>query len=443
MIRSESKKLRRALGFPLLVLGTLSCCLLGFMATARCDEQAAIIDGQNSEYQTPLDSGQTPISPIGEGGPTDYLLTPLGRDWLQEQGVDLRLLAVNDWWANVRGGNYRGVGSMGNLNVILTVDTQKAGWWENGSFTLYGIWIYGQRPSLAVGDFQFTSSIDAPDPQLEPYEAFYEHTFLDGRLRWLAGIHDFTLDFGILDYGFTFINSSFYTPSTITQVPYSFYPNTSFGTRAVYEVTERTYAMLGFYDGQPATNQDVDRIDLAVNSQNGLYSIFEYGFKGNTSDGHYTKLAFGVWQCTGEFTDIAGQKEHSNFGTYLLGERELWKEVEGTTQGLGAFFQVGQAQQDRMVNPWYFGGGVRYKGLIPDRDEDVIGFGLAMATFGATAREAYPGTESSERTFELSYRAPINGWLTLTPDAQFVVDPSGNPDLENDLILYVRSEINL
>jgi carbohydrate-selective porin OprB len=66
-----------------------------------------------------------------------------------------------------------------------------------------------------------------------------------------------------------------------------------------------------------------------------------------------------------------------------------------------------------------------------------------MAYFGDTARTAIPGLEQSERTFEINYRAPINGWLTLSPDVQFVVDPYGNPDLANDVILYVRSEVTL
>ena len=386
----------------------------------------------------PNDHGSQQVEEASNG----TLLPSLGRQWLNDQGADLQLLAVNDWWANVRGGKKRGVGSMGNLNVIFTVDTEKAGWWENGSFTLYGIWIYGNRPSLAVGDYQFTSSIDAVTG-LEPYEAFYEHTFLDGRLKWLAGIHDLTLDFAILDFGFTFINSSFFTPSTITQLPYSFYPNTSFGTQAVYQVTDKTYGMLGFYDGQPATTDNLDAIDLKLGPQDGLYSIAEVGFKGSSDAGYYMKLALGVWQCTGEFVDISGDTKHSNFGTYLLGESELWKEDDASDQGLGGFFQVGQAQQDRNYNPWYFGGGVRYKGLMPERNEDVLGFGLAMAYFGDAARDAVPGLEQSERTFELSYRAPINAWLTMTPDAQFVLDPSGNPDLANDLILYVRTEVNL
>lgn len=370
------------------------------------------------------------------------LLPSLGRDWLEDQGFNLEFLAINDNWANVRGGNYRGVGSMGNLNAILTIDTAKAGWWENGSFTLYGIWVYGRRPSQAVGDFQYTSSIDGPVPELEPYEAYYEHSFMDGRLKWLGGIHDLTLDFATLDFAFNYINSSFTTPSTITQLPYSFYPNTSWGTRAIYQITEEAYSMLGFYDGQPATLDRLQSTNFGISAQEGVYSIAEVGYKGSMS-GYYTKLLMGAWHCSGKFTDVAGDEKRSNFGTYLLGERELWRESELGDQGFGAFFQVGQAQQDRNLNPWYFGGGARYKGLIPLRDDDVLSLGLAMAYFGDTARTAIPGLEQSERTFEINYRAPINGWLTLSPDVQFVVDPYGNPDLANDVILYVRSEVTL
>lgn len=372
----------------------------------------------------------------------ETLLPSLGRDWLEDQGATLEIIAVNDNWANVRGGNYRGLGSMGNLNMILTIDTAKAGWWENGSFTLYEIWIYGRRPAEAVGDYQFTSSIDGPVPELEPYEAYYEHTFMDGRLKWLAGIHDLTLDFATLDFGFDYINSSFNTPSTITQIPYSFYPNTSWGTRGIYRLNEELYAMLGFYDGQPAKIDNIQSANHGISAEDGLYSITEFGYKGDLS-GYYTKLLFGAWHCSGKFTDVAGETQQSNFGSYLLGERELWHENELGDQGIGAFFQVGQAQQDRNLNPWYFGFGGRYKGLVPSRDDDTLSVGLAMAYFGNTAQTAIPGLEQSERTFEINYRAPINSWLTLMPDMQYVLDPSGNPDLDNDVILYVRTEVTL
>jgi porin len=381
---------------------------------------------------------------VREEAEDDYesLLPSWGRETLREHGLNLEVLAINDSWGNIRGGKDRGVGSIGNMNVIVEADTEKLGMWGDGSFTFWGIWIYGQRPSDAVGDYQFTSSIDGPQ-ELEPYEAYYEHSFLDGRITWLAGIHDFTLDFGILDYGFTFINSSFFTPSTITQVPYSFYPNTSWGTRGIFKATEDTYAMLGFYDGKPISNNGINTIDFSVSEQDGLYSIGELGIKGHSSSGYYRKVAFGAWHCSGDFSDISGLNAQTNYGTYLLGEHELWKEAAGSDQGFGAFAQVAQAQPGRNLNSWYYGGGLRYKGLVPDRDDDVIGVGIAFAQFSNEAREANPGLESNEHTYEVSYRAPLTGWLTLTPDAQFVVNPSGNPDLANDLILYVRSEVTL
>ena len=73
----------------------------------------------------------------------------------------------------------------------------------------------------------------------------------------------------------------------------------------------------------------------------------------------------------------------------------------------------------------------------------MLGFGLAMAYFGSSYRTLTPGTEQSERTFELSYRALISPWLALTPDLQYVLDPSGNPELEDALILYLRTEVTL
>ena len=46
-----------------------------------------------------------------------------GREALRKDGFDLQLIAVNDIWGNTTGGDHRGVGVMGNLNIVLEIDT--------------------------------------------------------------------------------------------------------------------------------------------------------------------------------------------------------------------------------------------------------------------------------------------------------------------------------
>lgn len=370
------------------------------------------------------------------------LLGDHGRRQLSDDGYTIEALAIHDIWGNARGGKYRGVGVLGNFNLILTVDTAKAGWWDDGELVLYGIGVYGRRPSLAVGDYQYTSNVDAFDT-VEPYEAYYKHRFLDGSVDVLAGVHDFSIEFSIIDYGFVFINSSFFTPSTITQNPYSFYPFTGLGTRVRADITDDVYLMAGVYDGKPGDFQNPRAARLGLSKREGFYSISEVGWVESDESKPHAKIAFGAWHNSGDFEDINGVGRSSNYGTYLIGERQIWQEVDGSSQGLGAFFQVGQAQADRNFNPWYFGGGLHYKGFFEGRDEDVLGFGYAHAEVSSAFRLDNPRADHSERTFELCYRAQVVRAVTVTPDIQYVVNPSMNPDLANSLIFYLRTEVAL
>ncbi|MGL5837021.1 MAG: carbohydrate porin, partial [Sphingorhabdus sp.] len=49
-------------------------------------------------------------------------------------------------------------------------------------------------------------------------------------------------------------------------------------------------------------------------------------------------------------------------------------------------------------------------------------------------------SKRSEVAFELTYRAPVTDWLTLQPDAQYVLNPGATPGIRNALIFALRAE---
>ena len=264
------------------------------------------------------------------------------------------------------------------MNLILSLDTAKMGWWEDGAFVFWGIGVYGRRASQVVGDFQYTSSIDAPD-SVELYEAYYEHSFMEGSVDVLAGIHDFSLEFAVLDYAYTLINSSFVTPPTITQYPLSFYPTTGLGTRASVKFTDKVYGLFGAYDGEPVNFNDYRERTWSLSKREGIYSIAEIGWAEDDKTKPHTKVGLGAWYNSGAFTDATGQDYTGTYGTYLLAEHQLWQEIDGPEQGLGMFVQVSQARNDRNTCPWYYGAGFSHTGVFPGRDQDVAAMGVADA----------------------------------------------------------------
>jgi porin len=357
-------------------------------------------------------------------------------------GYNFFALAWHDAFANTTGGKHRGGGIIGNMYVSLTVDTEKASWWDNGKLVAETIGVYGRQPSQVVGDYQFSSCIDAPDT-LEPYQLFYQHSFFDDRLMLLAGIHDFSLEFAVADYGWGFLNSSFWTPPTMTQQWWSFYPTTGLGSRAKLQLSELGYLMAGVYDGTPSNPARVREIDWALSKRDGAHTLIELGLVESGEGKRPFKLALGGWYSSGEFLAANGETKASNSGSYLLGQAMLLGEHGSFDRGLGAFFQVGQAESSRNFNPWYFGGGLRYLGLFESRPEDVLGVGWAQAQIGGVFRELNPGFDSYESALELTYRAKIRPYITIQPSVQYIANPGPISGRDDAVILYLRSEIML
>jgi porin len=47
-----------------------------------------------------------------------------------------------------------------------------------------------------------------------------------------------------------------------------------------------------------------------------------------------------------------------------------------------------------------------------------------------------------ETNLELTYRAPINRWLTIQPDIQYWINPGLDPTLKDDLLFLVHFEVS-
>lgn len=383
------------------------------------------------------------VEEIAQEAEPDGLLPDWGRKQLEKDGYLLRTTTVDDFWANVRGGIHRGVGVVGTLNLSLTVDTTKAGWWKDGELVVYGLGMYGQKPTKAMGDFQFASSIEGYDEHVSLYEAYYKHSFADGAFTLLGGIRDFTLEFAVLDYGWDMLHSSFLTIATITQEPYSFFPHTGPGAEASVRLADEFSLHGGVYDGEPTNPEEIGSRDWSISKQGGLYYISELRWEKVEQEVSRYKVALGAWMNTGTFKDMNDQEQTSNSGSYVMGQTEVWREDGTLDEGLGIMAQVGQARSDRNFIPWYFGGAIRYKGPIPDRGSDVVSLGYNIAQISDAYRSNNEGIGSSERVIELAYRAHVTREIYMTPDVQYIMDPSGELDLDNVVALFIRTEVAL
>jgi porin len=141
----------------------------------------------------------------------------------------------------------------------------------------------------------------------------------------------------------------------------------------------------------------------------------------------------------------------TNYALYLNIEQEVWRESGVARQGLGIFGHAAWMPQNRNFIEFSLEGGLHYRGAIPGRDKDALGLGIALLSISdrvaAAVRDANKADGTScrrpdfEATIELVYRYQVASWLSIQPHVQYVIQPGGTNDLENALILGVRTNI--
>ncbi|MEJ5358645.1 MAG: carbohydrate porin [Desulfobacterales bacterium] len=124
---------------------------------------------------------------------------------------------------------------------------------------------------------------------------------------------------------------------------------------------------------------------------------------------------------------IAGRKA-AGWGLGISADQQL-------TETIGLFGRLGWNNEEVYVVKQEISGGVNLKGLLPRRDEDEIGLGLAALFPDGRYRKDDP-----EVHLEVYYRIAVGENLAFTPDFQYVWNPGG--DSENDPVFAttVRAE---
>ncbi len=116
--------------------------------------------------------------------------------------------------------------------------------------------------------------------------------------------------------------------------------------------------------------------------------------------------------------DFSDGEKSKAWGIGLSADQQL-------TEAVGVFGRFGWNNADVTVVQWEASAGLNVKGLVPGREEDEIGLGLAGLFPDSRYAENDP-----EVHLELYYRLAVTENLAFTPDFQYVFNPGG--DSRND-----------
>jgi porin len=353
-----------------------------------------------------------------------------GRTWLEDHGLRFYLDYYGEIFWNAQGGiqTTRGGVYQGLLDLAVEFSTESAGLWTGGYLFFLFQHKHGEGITLEyVGDFQVLSNMDALN-FTQVSELWYRQSFLDDRLWMKIGKQDANADFAGVEFGGEFINSSAGFSPTI---PLPSYPDQDLGVALGIAPVPWFSVNLGVYNGDPDGSRSFKGafLDLA-GPMIMVEPALHYGLLG----GRHGHIRAGGWF---NGTDVDSPDENDPdpethgeaYGWYLTWDHELWRErpEDGEdAQGIRVFGQYGWAPPDRSAAEHYVGGGVRWAGMIPRRDEDVAGLGVFHVRFSDEANLA----KDTETIVEAFYVVRLFGCLFLEPDLQYIINPGGttNPD---------------
>lgn len=360
-----------------------------------------------------------------------------------EDFILLDIVYVAETWYNTRGGLRTGTKYLDNLDLMLTVDSRFFGV-ENGTFFAYGL--HNNATTLSdtlVGDAQTVSNIDAQQHfRLE--EFWYEQRFANGTASIKAGLIDLNSEFDAKNTAGLFINSSHGIGPDFSQTGEngpSIFPSTSLAVRLDWKPGKNLLIRIGAFDAVPNDPNHQKRFKLSWSE--GTLFVAEAEYALNTG----FRAGIGGWRYTSRFDPILlpadGKKVGGNNGLYIYGEGPLYREAQGSGEGLDIFMRIGIA--DSAINQFasYWSAGVVYTGLL--RSEDQLGLAIAYAVNGDNFKKSIfidgGMADTAETNIELTYRAQLTDWFALQPDIQYIVNPGAAGDLRDALVIGLRFEI--
>jgi carbohydrate-selective porin OprB len=238
---------------------------------------------------------------------------------------------------------------------------------------------------------------------------------LDGDVIVRLGKQDINTEFLFINSASDFIHSTFgLSPSTA----FPTYPDQSMAAVVLVQLDETWRLKAGVWDAfAPGGGWGFSGNDsvVLIGELERTYTLANGRLPGTFAVG-------AVYESAGV---IAGKPVSAVREYVLQVEQMVYREsVDGNEgiQGLGLFggyyprFLGSQIIAKSIGDS--FVAGVVYTGLLPCRDEDVLGTGFAWT-------ELFQGGTNQESVIEFFYRAQLKPRVAIQPDLQYVVSPSG------------------
>jgi porin len=389
----------------------------------------------------------------------------------KDRGIKIKLEYMSEAFGIFSGGLKRGSTYEGRFDFSVDTDLEKffGSAWKGASthFTVYQIHNGGKNAADYVGSIADPSNIDALSTT-----RLFTAWFQQGD----PGKDRFSLRIGQLAADDEFITST--TASGLINGTFGWagilaaniasggpaYPLATPGVRVQVKPTDDTALLAAVFSGDPAGDNCVSGIPQSCNRHGTTFSftggalfMTEAQYAVNQDEkatGRAAAYKLGAWYATDDYADqrfgltaggvpvsladptaVASLNHRGNWGIYGVIDQMLWGS-NASGKSVSVFVRSGFSPSDRNLLSGYVDGGINFKGLAPNRPNDVLTFGAAYADISRDASALDRDTlalngppfpiRDHEAVFEASYAIQIAPWWTLQPDLQYIIHPGGN-----------------
>lgn len=336
----------------------------------------------------------------------------------------------------VAAGDARGVRYLDNIDLLASLDLDRAVGWRGGTAFAGLLNNLGGRPNDIAGTLQGVDNIEVAAPDLLLYQAWVQQSFAGDRLSVLVGKYDLNSEFYTTDAASHLIAPAFGIGSELAATgpngP-SIFPRTDLAIR-LRAGDERHYAQAVAIRAPRGTTDDGGRRSMLFVAEAGRRGIVSLTIGGwaysrrqpriippGVTTGPGEAASHGVYASVE--TDLAGRPEQP--GYWRAFARAGWS--DGRTTPFAGGFQLGVTGQ----------------GIVPARPDSQLSIGVASADLSTPYRRANPAGEpalgGSEGMIELTYSDRVLPFLTLQPDVQYVRRPGGLRDADDAVVLGLRA----
>ena len=404
---------------------------------------------------TPARAHQIYWDCIGE--PFESITDTLTRDWrgfrkfLGSFGVvPIASYTAQLMW-NPSGGRTQGFTYAGALDAAIALNLQRLLGVPGLSFVVGASWSTGQSLSTeTIDNLFFVQSAFSGTGEISLQQMYLQQDLFDGTLSIAAGrlapgntfatlpVFSFYLSGGINPIP----GSLVYNDPTFAQSP----PGVEWGAQIIYNPIVPLQIALGVYNTNPFAASGANHgVDFALQEGNtGVLTVFQVNYRlnqGKTDTGLPGEYAIGGFYDTNRFTSLNPPPGtvSGNYSVYAMFQQMVYRDgAPGSKRGLTVWGEFALSpRQSASLIPYLVAGGLSYRGLFPSRGRDVASLGVVSGILSRHVPNA-----SAETVIEGNYQVTLSRGISITPDVQYVIKPSGSSRIKNAVVLGLQLAVS-